>query len=155
MDLEKVTYQEQILIFEEFNNDMALSLALIISEQTKERFDKPVGIQIYYDGKIVLYYLMVGRKESPWLLRKRKTVLESGHSSLFVRLNSGDDLYKSWENDSEYAICGGGFPIRINGGIRGAICVSGLNHQDDHQLIVDALCKLLEKQTNESEKQND
>ncbi|MGN1386812.1 MAG: heme-binding protein [Bacillus sp. (in: firmicutes)] len=31
--------------------------------------------------------------------------------------------------DERYAICGGGFPIIVNGETVGAICVSGLPHE--------------------------
>jgi uncharacterized protein (UPF0303 family) len=42
---------------------------------------------------------------------------------------------------ADYALAGGGFPIRLEGtGVIGAITVSGLPERDDHCLVVDALC---------------
>lgn len=145
MDLETVNKQEAELVFQEFTSDMALNLAQSINEETKKQYDKPVGIHIFYDDKTILHFLMEGRKEAPWLFRKRKTVLESGHSSLYVFFNSEKDAYKNWLENPEHAICGGGFPINVKGEIRGAICVSGLDHLDDHQLIIDGINKLLQK----------
>lgn len=145
MDLKTLNQQEAELVFEGFTSDMALSLAQSINERTKKNYDKPVGINVYYDDKTILHFLMEGRKEAPWLFRKRKTVLESGHSSLYVFFNIEDKVYQGWEKNPEHAICGGGFPINVNGEIRGAICVSGLDHLDDHQLIIDALKELLKK----------
>ncbi len=46
--------------------------------------------------------------------------------------------------ESEYACCGGGFPLNIKkAGVVGTICVSGLPHLEDHQLIVDSLREYL------------
>jgi len=46
---------------------------------------------------------------------------------------------------SDYATVGGSFPIAVPaaGGVIGAITVSGLTSQDDHELIVEALCQHL------------
>ena len=43
-----------------------------------------------------------------------------------------------------YAAIGGGFPIALKGtGVIGAVACSGLPHEQDHQLLVDALCAVL------------
>ena len=40
----------------------------------------------------------------------------------------------------EYAICGGGFPIKLKSGeMVGVILASNLPHEKDHQFIVDGL----------------
>ena len=39
-----------------------------------------------------------------------------------------------------------GFPINEKGEIVGTICVSGLKHNEDHQLIVDTLMTLLKEE---------
>ena len=97
-----------------------------------------------HNDLLILHYLMDGRKESPWLNRKEKTVLDSGHSSLYICLSSDEvPEYKEWESDEAYAICGGGFPIIENGQVTGAICVSGLEHLDDHGLIVESIEEVL------------
>jgi len=45
----------------------------------------------------------------------------------------------------DYAVDGGGFPIRIVGveGVVGAVIVSGLSQEDDHQLAVDGINQFL------------
>ena len=48
---------------------------------------------------------------------------------------------KKMKKDESLVICGGGFPI-IRGELRGSILVSGLIHDEDHQVIVDCLRKL-------------
>ena len=75
-----------------------------------------------------------------WLDRKEKTVLASGHSSLYV-FDHPDDFEYMKEND-DYVICGGGFPLIVNDEIKGAFMVSGLEHTEDHNLIIKALKKM-------------
>lgn len=46
---------------------------------------------------------------------------------------------------NEYVLAGGGFPITVKGiGAIGAFGISGLPEEDDHKLIVDALCDYLQ-----------
>ena len=40
-----------------------------------------------------------------------------------------------WNND-DYAVCGGGYPLIVNDELKGCFCVSGLAHDEDHDLIV-------------------
>lgn len=41
----------------------------------------------------------------------------------------------------EYAIHGGGFPVRVKGvgGVVGVVVVSGLKQEDDHQVVVEVV----------------
>ena len=54
---------------------------------------------------------------------------------------------KEDEKDESLVICGGGFPLIIRGELRGSILVSGLVHDEDHQVIVDCLRKLKDEGT--------
>jgi len=48
--------------------------------------------------------------------------------------------------EETYACCGGGFPLTVkNTGVIGTICVSGLPHTQDHQVIVDTLREYLKE----------
>lgn len=49
------------------------------------------------------------------------------------------------ETARDYAIHGGGFPVRVKGveGPIAAIVVSGLTQQEDHQVIVESLQKFI------------
>ena len=64
-----------------------------------------------------------------------------GSKEILEEENSYSDLL---DNDS-YAVCGGGFPIIINGKNEGVICVSGLTHDMDNMLITDALKEYKDK----------
>ncbi|MCD8028144.1 MAG: heme-binding protein [Erysipelotrichaceae bacterium] len=60
--------------------------------------------------------------------------METKHSSLYV-YEHRDEFHL----DDSYAICGGGYPLIVNGELKGAFIVSGLRYDEDHQLIVDVL----------------
>lgn len=101
---------------------------------------KAIGVRIVMDGLLVFQYLMDGKKEDQWLKRKENTVREFGHSSMYIReVNDATHKYDGLKDDTNLAICGGGFPIIIQGEIRGTVAVSGLAHEEDHGLIVQAL----------------
>ena len=53
--------------------------------------------------------------------------------------NEENGTYKELEEDENYVLCGGAFPIIVKGKMIGCFIVSGLAHEEDHQLIVDAL----------------
>ncbi|HCM87744.1 MULTISPECIES: heme-binding protein [Enterococcus] len=146
MTIDELIEQEKYLQFETFDHELGLEITLEIVKEVKANFDIPVGIRINYEEKTILHYLMNGRKVSPWLDRKVKTVLESGHSSLYTfLLSDSHDVYAEWLTDPSYAICGGGFPIIEKGVLKGAICVSGLEHLADHQVLVKVLERVVKK----------
>ena len=63
---------------------------------------------------------------------------------LAILIRQDETLQRYFLSPSEYAIAGGGFPIAVKGtGVIGAITVSGLPDRQDHQIIVDTLCKML------------
>lgn len=92
-----------------------------------------------------------------WVRRKRNAVLRWGLSSWGLRRkiigshNSAESLEEYFARKfalkssngipEDYAIHGGGFPIRVKGvdGIVGVIVVSGLKQEHDHQVIVEVL----------------
>lgn len=151
MDFDELLEQERRLQFSYFDNDLALRIAEEINDYVTKTYPKPVGIKISHHGLPVLRFLMNRRKESPWLERKEATVLDSGHSSLYTYYQKNQNpIFAQWEQDSRYAICGGGFPIVEDGKVTGAICVSGLDHMEDHLIIVHVLSKLLEEQLGEA-----
>ena len=90
-----------------------------------------------------------------WVSRKRNVVLRFGCSTwaMHNRFDMGDEekfkrMFSLGEKAGEYAIHGGGFPIRVQGveGPIGAIVVSGLSQEEDHQVIVECLQAFLDPQ---------
>ncbi len=137
--MNELLQQEEIYNQIPFTHQRALEFGLEINQYILNRNMKHVGVRITYKGILIYQYLMENKKEDTWLKRKEKTVLESGHSSLYVFYHQED--YSHMLNHDDYAVCGGGFPILENGQCVGAICVSGLPHEDDHGLIIQTLEK--------------
>jgi uncharacterized protein (UPF0303 family) len=47
---------------------------------------------------------------------------------------------------ADYATHGGSFPLTVeDAGVVGSVTVSGLPQRADHELVVEALCELLER----------
>jgi len=141
--------EEALLCFDHFSNEDALALGLKVVEKAKERgVSVAVGIDI--NGTEMFHYTMTGASQrlGMWVKRKQNTVRETWISTYHVHqqlIHDGKDLWKNWRlNDVEYGSIGGGFPITIKGtGVVGSIACSGLPHEEDHQLLVDALCDML------------
>lgn len=126
--------------FRKFDNQLALNIALKIIQKVKDNNLKSVRIRITYEDEVVFYYLMQGKNKSNWLDRKTKTVLTTSHSSLYTFLMADKNpVYEEMKADEQYCIGGGGFPIFVKDELKGAICVSGLPHEDDHSLIIEVL----------------
>lgn len=138
--MRKSLLEKGVFSFESFSHEDALNIGIKAQQIVKKEHLKAVGIRITYKNLLIFQYLMDGKKEDHWLKRKEKTVLDSGHSSYYVYCHQND--YQSWLNDESYAICGGGYPIIENGQCVGSICISGLKHDDDHQLIIKILKEL-------------
>ena len=123
-------------------NEIALQFGLTVIEIVKKKALNPVRIRVVLDGDVVFQYMMEGKKGDEWLDRKQRTVERTHRSSLDVFNHSYD--YKELLDDHRYAVCGGGYPIIIDGVYRGTFIVSGLEHTQNHQLIVDALKEMEE-----------
>ncbi|KAL9095028.1 MAG: hypothetical protein Q9165_002630 [Trypethelium subeluteriae] len=86
-----------------------------------------------------------------WVARKRATVLRWGRSTWWMRrkyLEDAEFVRRTGLGEQrgyEYAIHGGGFPIRVKGveGVVGVVVVSGLRQEEDHQVIVEVLKEYL------------
>ena len=99
-----------------------------------------------------------------WVRRKRNVVLRWGVSTWLMRCkmlagtNCGtSDVEQAFvrkfalrssnggSTADEYAIHGGGFPVRVKGvdGVVGVIVVSGLKQEHDHQVVIEVLQEYL------------
>lgn len=76
----------------------------------------------------------------------------AGVSTWFMhnKLHGDEETFKKkymlGESAGEYAIHGGGVPVRVHGveGIVGVIVVSGLKQHEDHQVVVEGLEEYIE-----------
>jgi uncharacterized protein (UPF0303 family) len=149
--LEEVKRQEENLIFKSFSNKNALEIGLLIIEAAKE-FDKPVAINMLKNGQTIFHFAMddTSPDQDLWIRRKSNIVLRHHCSSYYMKLynemknRSYNEFYSA--SPHEFAAHGGAFPIKIEGsGVIGVITVSGLAQEDDHNLIVEAIAKYLNK----------
>lgn len=136
-----VLAQEQKYQFESFTHADALQFGLNVVKIVEEKGLKPVRIRVNYEGDSVFQYFMDGKKGDEWVVRKEKTVLESGHASLYVFEHPEE--FPTMSMESGYAICGGGFPLIVKGELKGVLIVSGLAHDEDHQLIIEAMERMM------------
>ena len=148
-ELAKRVKEEEVLCFDKFSNEDALTLGLKIIEKAKQR-NAAVAIDIEVNGVQLFHYNMPGsnKRHSMWIRRKQNMVQVSQCSTLhamYQLIRDNKDQEKDWRlSNAEYGSIGGGFPITVKGtGIIGAVACSGLAHTDDHQLLVDSIAAVL------------
>jgi len=141
--------QEQLLRFEHFDHTDALDVGLRLVQKAKQN-NYPIAIDISVCGSQVFGYAFPGTTANNlrWIRRKVNTVYKVQKSTLHVGAilaRDHKDIEKDWHlPEIDYSYHGGAFPIFIKGtGFIGAICVSGLPQEQDHQLVVDVLCEYL------------
>ena len=145
--LDILEQQEKDLVFDNFTNQDALKLGIILTEVCKDT-PSPLSMRVFLDDVIVFQYTMEGdsNRRFGWTLRKYNLIKKTGHSSMHGKvralyLNELQDLYLDKDT---YGFGCGGFPITVKGkGIVGAVAVSGLPDPLDHFLVVKALEKML------------
>lgn len=146
--LKQCEEEERTLQFDSFSQTDALELGKLLYE-TSRKYPKPVAIEIRINHLTVFSFYPDGTNANNtlWLRAKARTVDMTQHSSLYFWADvniSGESPEQKRMPESEYACCGGGFPLIVkNAGVIGTICVSGLPHTDDHKVITDTLKKYL------------
>ena len=82
-----------------------------------------------------------------WIRRKFNTVCLTEGCSLRAWASSivkNQDLAAQGLDSKDYALCGGGFPIKLKSGeMAAALIVSNLPHLEDHAFLVSALSDYL------------
>ena len=133
--------QEQELVFDRFDHADAWRLGSQITAIAREAGHK-VGIDIRRPGLILFRASLPGitPDQDVWIARKAAVALRMESSSALVdaRLSAAgiDPAAAGWL-DSEYAVTGGSFPIRVRRvGVVATATASGLSSLGDHELIV-------------------
>ena len=148
-DLAIIAEQEQKLVFDEFNEDVAFGVGGYVREAAKT-IGKGIAVGVYLWDRTMFYGATAGASEGNrgWVERKAKLVRLQLKSSYRVVLERGDRprlLEPNWAIEpTEYALAGGAFPVSIKGGgIIGAVAVSGLTERDDHEFARSAIARAL------------
>ncbi|HTO33963.1 MAG TPA: heme-degrading domain-containing protein [Pararhizobium sp.] len=150
-DLERIAFQESELQFDSFNLESGWALGSLLRDMAVER-KLGVVIDVTLFSMPVFYTVLAGgTPDNPhWVRRKRNCVFRFLKSSYAVGLSLAKQettiQAKFGLPDADYAPHGGSFPIVVKGtGCIGAVTVSGLPQREDHNLVVEALAKILGK----------
>ncbi|MEG0257676.1 MAG: heme-binding protein [Christensenella sp.] len=147
--IEIVKKQEELLRFDEFRREDALGLGQKIAELAKTKYKHGVAIRIFAEGAVLFSHMMdeSSLENEYWMTKKFNTCSITRISSLrtFLEIHYGVRKREAWcDNDGNYALCGGCIPIFDKAGAAvGFVMVSALDHEQDHQLIADAMAQYL------------
>ena len=143
--LDRLVAEEAELRFTSFTLDDAWELGVRLRAAAASA-GHPVAIAIWFGPQRVFHAALPGSSadNDGWLDRKHRVVERFGHASMLVGEEfraKGEDFDTHARLDPrEYAAHGGVVPIRLEGGaVIGAVGVSGLPQQDDHDLVVEHL----------------
>ena len=151
VDLEKIELQESELILSKFDFEIAWQIGARLHDLgIARRF--PIVIDVRYFGQPLFYSALLGSvpDNAEWIRRKSNTVARFHRSSYGVGLmlqQAGTTLFDRYALPStDYASHGGAFPVKVkDAGVIGSVGVSGLPQRDDHELVVEALCLILDR----------
>lgn len=148
--LESLKQQEKKLQFSSFDLEDAYTLGTMLRESGLKT-PKPIAVRIVLDGLMVYQSFLPGTGDSnnQWMNRKQNTVEHCHTSSLRAAVER--ELYgvtEDWQrNETDYAFCGGGFPLVVDGEFRGIAIISGLPHLEDHRNLTEVLEQFLLKKS--------
>ncbi|POS83402.1 DUF336-domain-containing protein, partial [Erysiphe pulchra] len=148
-DLDAISRIDASLVFEHFTTSDAWDLGSTLRERLLP-IPTPVVINISLANQNQTIFHSVTHSgvmpdNESWVERKRRTVLRWGCSTWFMACKFGGDekafreRYALGNNAGDYAIHGGGVPIRVTGveGVVAVVVVSGLKEDEDHAVIVE------------------
>jgi uncharacterized protein (UPF0303 family) len=141
--LVELRQQEEELVFAAFDNHDAWRLgSLIANHAIASEFGVAIDIRRH---NIVLFRCVLPGATSDqeeWIRRKSASVLRFEHSTALLseQFAERNPLGGGWLDPEDYTLDGGSFPIRVRGaGVIGAVTVSGLSSDEDHQMVVDGI----------------
>ena len=130
--------------FETFQSKTALAFLQEVLRIAEEKYHRPVSVRVTFDDAVICQYIGGAAAGIVWIDRKEKTVKTIGKPS--IELYWHPEEYPELKNDETYAPFGGALPYIVNGENRGAFIVSGLRHREDHDLAIEALRRVKEKE---------
>ncbi|MBP1846723.1 uncharacterized protein (UPF0303 family) [Rhizobium petrolearium] len=150
-DIAKIAEQERTLVFDRFDLSTAWDLGSLLRHMATER-GQGVAIDVRLHSMPAFYAALPGSTadNEGWVRRKRNLVLRFFQSSYAIgrKLTQQEATLqeKYGLSSADYAAHGGSFPITVAGvGCVGAVTVSGLPQREDHNLVVEALARMLGK----------
>jgi uncharacterized protein (UPF0303 family) len=150
-DLERIALQERELVLPRLDARFAWELGARLRAMAVER-KLAIVIDVRRFGQPLFYAAMEDTTPDnvEWVRRKCNVVARFHRSSYAIGLN--EKLKRETITEvqglplTDYATHGGSFPLAVAGaGIVGSVTVSGLPQRKDHELVIEALCALLNK----------
>ncbi|PVH95653.1 hypothetical protein DM02DRAFT_600503 [Periconia macrospinosa] len=163
-DLEAIKSQTDALILSRFTANDAFNLGSALRSRIQSLYpNTPAVINITHaNTDSLLFHCATGSGIQPdndiWVARKRRTVKRWGTSSYFMGRKFGGDedafakKYALGERAGDYAIHGGGVPVKVKGveGTVAVVIVSGLKQEEDHMVVVEGLERLMREFENDA-----
>ncbi|QGU86225.1 heme-degrading domain-containing protein [Erwinia sorbitola] len=147
--LETLLQQEATVRVSQFDFDSAWKIGSLLRERAASD-NLPVAIEVYAFGQVLFSSALSGSSAEnlEWIARKRRSVLRNAHSSLYTgELNRAQGTAMDQMNyidQQRYTDHGGSFPLLLaNGGVIGAVTVSGLPSHEDHALAIWGIQQIL------------
>lgn len=148
-DIECVENSErELLYFDELNSKDILNLGKIIVEKTRDYGDIAIIVRRLKDNATVFQYIgdLKGERNIGFALMKEKTVLNTGHCSLWALMKyETDGEYRTLIESGECLPVGGSFPVFINNELAFTFSVSGLHEGKDFSKVVEAFAEFENK----------
>lgn len=148
--IETTLQQENLLRFERFTNKDAWTLGcFLVRRAEKTGVDMAISIR-KPNGNVIFQHCMDGTTLSNenWIRRKFNTVRLTEGCSLRAWASSmvkNQNLAAQGLEEKDYALCGGGFPIKLKSGeMIAVLIVSNLPHLEDHAFLTGALSEYLD-----------
>ncbi|KAF7553236.1 hypothetical protein G7Z17_g3774 [Cylindrodendrum hubeiense] len=152
-DINELKLDGDSFTLESFTAEDAIVLGnLLLARLMPYAKEQPAIISIAHANSHVVFQSATGPgtvlENESWVRRKRNTIMRFGRSSWYMQCMFEGDQEKFFslfaigpETRSEYAIAGGGVPIRVKGveGVVATVIVSGLKQEEDHGIIVDVI----------------
>lgn len=147
--LDQLLQQEADLVLPSFNENDGIAIGQTILDRAR-RDSLAVGIEVHRAGRLVFRAAMPGTRahNDHMIAGKLHVVARFGHSSLFekTRHETAGSTFEAATGLGlpEYVALGGGLPLFVAGAVPvggpvGAAIVSGLAHEDDHDLVLDCV----------------
>ncbi len=153
-DLPSALALEEPLVFLSFTAITAWELGCLLRARLLH-FPTPAVISIASaNSSHLLFHATTHPGTAPdndiWVARKRATVMRWGLSTWAMRCKYGDEAVFAAKTglghrSSDYAIHGGGVPVRVRGveGVVATVVVSGLRQEDDHMVVIEVMSEYL------------
>jgi uncharacterized protein (UPF0303 family) len=148
--LDQIERLEKQFVFDTFDRVTAYDIGTRLANKAISQ-QLPITIEVYLNDMTVYRYSHTGSNpiNMNWSIRKRNSVLMFGHSTMWLneKLKGEYPLLEARYglSSEDYTLLEGSFPILTHSGVIGAISVSGLKPQEDHQIIIDTLTEFLAK----------